>query len=107
MKQYYEAHVTMVGVPTKLRPIVEKIGWKFSAIDGDIDLGEGLKCYATRQMNKRLGEEAVIAMLNSAAGDLEKDGAHILRRKVELVIFDNRPKMAREACNGACPECVG
>lgn len=107
MKQYYEAHVTMLGDPDELASIVEDIGWKFSAIDGDADLGDGVKCYATRQFNARKGEQNTVAALLEAAIHLQNLGATVLRRKVELVVFDDRSKEAREQCDGACPECVG
>jgi len=107
MKQYYEAHVTMLGSPAGIEPLVTALGWKFSAIDGDPNLGTGVKCYATRQFNKRFGEMLAIDNLLMAAGRLEAAGVKVLRRKVELVVFDDRSKAVREACDGACPECVG
>lgn len=112
MRQYYEAHVTM-EVPTRiarehLKKKVESLRWKFSAIDGDINLGDGVKCYATRQFNARRGEDAVRHDLIATAQALaDVTGVTVLRRKVELVIFDDRSKKVQAACNGACPECVG
>lgn len=106
MKQYYEAHITMLGNPLILAPIVAKTGWKFSAIDGDINLGVGIKCYATRQFNLRVGEDTAIKLLHETANQLYKLGAEILRRKIELVIFDDRSKEVKENCNGNCLECV-
>lgn len=108
MKQsYYEAHVTMLGDPAALRPLVEKIKWKFSCIDGDINLGDGVKCYATRQFNKRLGDHGATRELLAAALYLLRAGAVVLRRKVETVIYDDRTETVRALCDGGCLECVG
>ncbi len=105
MKNYYEAHITMEGDPQKLRPVVESVGWKFSCIEGDINLGDGVKCYATRQFNARVGDERIVQILNGTADGLASV-AKVLRRKVELVIYDDRSSLVRP-CDGACPECVG
>jgi len=106
VKQYYEAHVTMLGEPSKVELLVKALGWKFSAIDGDDNPGDGIKCYATRQFNKRLGEGFVVDTLLLTATALQERGHTVLRRKVELVVFDDRSKAVQEACNGACLECV-
>lgn len=106
MKEYFEAHVTMLGDPAAIRPHVEDLKWKFSCIDGDINLGAGVKCYATLQMNTKIGEGNAKAKLVDAAEYLGIfKGITILRRKIERVIFDDR--IDKVACIGACPECIG
>jgi hypothetical protein len=103
MKQYYECHVTMLGDPVAIRPYVEGLKWKFSAIDGDPVLGEGVKCYATRLFKKSLGESKVTDELLHTANELFKQGCKVLRRKVEFVIYDDRSYKVK--CTGGCPEC--
>lgn len=105
-KSYYECHVTMLGNPADIRPYVENIKWKFSAIDGDPTLGDGIKCYATRHFNIKLDEKEVLSKLFNAADHLRLDGINVIRRKIERVIYDDRSSTVRlGSCNGACPEC--
>lgn len=103
-KQYYECHITMEGDPKILRPIVEATKWKFSAIHDDIILGEGLKCYATRHFNVRMGDRRVMESLQATAQSMQQQGARVLRRKIERVLYDDRIDNVGE-CNGACPGC--
>ncbi len=100
---YFECHVTVEGDPVQIRPHVEAVKWKFSAIDGDINLGDGIKCYATRQFNRRLETREVEENLFAMAEILVKAGFKVLRRKVEMVIFDDRSSTVR--CTGGCVEC--
>lgn len=102
--QYYECHVTMTGDPRHVRVAVEDLGWKFSAIDGDPVLGEGVKCYATRQFKGTLNANTVLLNLNHAADRLSLRWP-VIRRKIELVIFDDRSSKVAFDCNGGCPEC--
>lgn len=104
MKEYYEAHITMLGDKDKIRPIVEKVGWKFSCIDGDPVLGEGIKCYATTFFNTRIGKDNALANLDIAANLIEEHNIEITRRKIELVIYDT--KSSKVDCDGACTECL-
>ncbi len=105
-KQYYECHITMLGDKEKLKPIVEFHKWKFSAIDGDPTLGDGIKCYATRHYNTKLNPDTVLYALHWVADDLERNGIEVIRRKIERVIYDDRSSTVRlGSCNGACPEC--
>ncbi len=106
-KTYYECHVTIETEHKALvQKVVEKLKWKFSAIDGDPSLGDGVKCYATRHFNARLPADDVVTELHRVAQAIDygcANGAKILRRKVELVIYDDRSSTVR--CDGACPEC--
>lgn len=89
-KQYYECHITLNGDPEKLRPVVEKLNWSFSCIHDDIIMGVGLKCYATQHYNSRYKPETIIQIVQDTADAIFLQGFPILRRKVELVIYDDR-----------------
>lgn len=111
-KTYYEAHVTMT-LPvlstsnlTAARKLIEGTGWKFSCIDGDIALGSGVKIYATTHWNSKIPVEDAITLLHRNADALAARGLNVIRRKVELVIYDDRStKIQPGTCEGACVAC--
>ncbi len=94
-KPYYECHVTFLQLDTNqgaAERIVNGIGWTFSAIDNDIILGTGVKMYATRHFNTKHTEEEIKLELTKAATLLKEAGLDVVRRKIELVLFDDRSK---------------
>lgn len=105
MNSYYEAHITLLGNPDKLEPIIKSIKWKFSKIDGDPNFGDGIRCYATRQYNGNLNKKSVLLDLHSKANILEQHGT-VIRKKIELVIYDDRSSLINFTCSGNCPECT-
>jgi hypothetical protein len=103
MTTYFECHVTLQGNPSLIRLEVEKRKWKFSVIDGDPVLGDGIKCYATRLFNKKKGQASVQEELFWIAEELKTLGHNVLRRKIELVIYDDRS--VKVNCTGGCIGC--
>lgn len=90
IKQYYECHITMEGKPDTIKKTVELLGWKFSKIDGDPTLGDGVKCYATRHYNKKYSLDFIIEVVAETSQEINRFcGAEILREKVELVVHDH------------------
>lgn len=108
-KKYYECHITMEGSPQDVQEKARKwegspIDWKFSAIDGDILLGDGLKCYYTKHFNVRVPAEEVLSRLHAMAECLEYLGIKVTRRKVEMVLYDDRSTKT-SACTSGCIAC--
>lgn len=106
MKAYYEAHITLIADPVSVKPYIEssRNPWKFSVIDGDPVLGEGIKCYATMFFNVKRPQAEVLQLLHAKADHLKGVGFNVVRRKIEKVIYDD--KMDKVSCEGACLECV-
>ena len=86
-KSYYEVHITLLGLPSDLKRKVEALNWTFSSINGDPNLGTGIKCYAIRQYNIKLSLPAIIAKLEETAANFP--ASQVLRKKVELVVYDS------------------
>ncbi len=99
MKNYFECHVTMVGDKAMIKTMTEELRWKFSAIDGDPVLGAGVKCYATMLYSAAVHtQESCVEKTINIADRLSGFGVKILRRKVELVVFDDRD--VSDVCDG-------
>ena len=89
---YFECHITMVGDYKLIQQLVEATDWSFSAINGDIMYGNGTKCYATRHYNMKKGIDKVLTSLHNVADALAQNGAEVIRRKVEIVLYDSKVK---------------
>lgn len=98
MKQYYECHITLLidskdqaeGRNEKFH--VEETGWTYSQIDGDPDLGGGVKGYATRQFNINKPLQEVLDELTAVSKKLQHLGVNVIREKVGQIIYDRRIK---------------
>jgi len=114
MTSYYECHITIEGDPSKKSAIssqkaeaeyvTKALSWKFSAIDGDPVTGPGIKWYATRHFNIRLGDDEVTSILLKIATKMTSMGLNVTRRKVERVLYDDRSSKVKP-CDGGCIEC--
>ncbi len=94
MTQYYEYPITLHGNKDYIKPLVEESGWIFSCIDGDIILGEGVKCYATMHYSHtRFELQDIIDKVQWVANSLRRFDIIVLREKVELVIWNTRQKI--------------
>lgn len=83
----------MVGDPKRIKELVESFDWKFSCIDGDPDLGNGVKCYGTIQRNiVKYDLEEIIQIVKLTAKALRDTNIKVLREKVELILYDKRYK---------------
>lgn len=102
-KTYYESHITMTGDKDTLKKLVEDQGWIFSCIDGDPVMGSGQKCYATMLFNSKMGKDLILCKLLDVADRLKYNGANVLRKKLEQVIYDDRSSLVK--CKGGCAEC--
>jgi hypothetical protein len=88
MRWYYECHITFDGPdPGPLPP-----PWKFSRVDGDPVLGHGVKSYLTRQARVLTRKQELIDEMMVLSGMLKEIGCRVLRRKIELVTYDERVK---------------
>ncbi len=91
----YECHITIESpktYKTTLGILVEALGWKFSAIDGDPTLGDGVKYYATNHYKASKNVLDVIEEMNNLAMKLMDSKFKVVRQKVELIIYDTKRK---------------
>lgn len=89
---YWELHITLGLHPVSAKPLIEALAWKFSCINGDPDLGGGPREYATHHGSPNAPIEGIIHELNRVAGILKEAGFNVIRRKVELVMYDTKGK---------------
>jgi hypothetical protein len=96
VKPYYECHITMRGGRAIVELLVKAEHWKFSAIDGDPVLGDGVLCYATHHFKGTLDTVDVVNAMGIVADRLRDQGVEVIRQKVELVVFDTKSAHATQ-----------
>lgn len=90
---YWECHITLGLHPVSSKDLVEALGWKFSCIDGDPQLGSGAREYATRNASSVSDFETVKTHMNYTADVLKRTGGfNVIRQKIELVMYDTKGK---------------
>ena len=89
--KYYECHITMLLKPNTKIEKQHRGQWKFSQIDGDPVLGDGVKSYLTTFYPEHMTLEEIVDEMNYKAESIRGIyDAKILRTKVELVVYDER-----------------
>jgi len=83
----YECHITIDGTQDYNKYWVEEVKWNYSAIHGDVILGNKSLSYATQHYADH--EIAIKAMVDTA-NLLELKGLKIVRMKVEEILCDCR-----------------
>lgn len=88
----FEAHITVEKMQLQAaRAVIGDFDqdWvqHYSAIDGDPVLGKGVKGYVTFH---GMDLEKVLARLNTLVKKLEDNGVIVLRKKIEVVVLDER-----------------
>lgn len=97
MKEYYECHITVADTEFSSSILIEEAikrqKWKFSAIADDPDLGDGIRYYATRHFPRRIEKNDLIFEMNRVSALIrEFSQGRILRKKIELIIYDDKPR---------------
>lgn len=89
---YWECHITLKDKQSAKNCVEKVIGWKHSQIDGDPQLGDGVKQYATKNFKPTMSVEEVLHELQGSARCLRNWGFPVLREKIELVMYDTKGK---------------
>lgn len=92
MENNFECHITMIANKNIASGVVGELGggWTFSCIDGDPLLGNKIFCYAT---NHFATESDARERLSGGVDFVNKQrhlGVHVVRAKIEQVIYDVR-----------------
>lgn len=92
----YECHIT-IKKPSKdiikLEVLAKTHKWKTSYIDGDPLLGKKIYFYFTCHHE---GYGKIFSKMNHLSGILEADGIKVLRKKIELIVFDTKKQLIGE-----------
>lgn len=97
---YYELHITVVPLPSNtaqdefaMQELLSQFdNWHFSKIDGDPELGAGVKLYATSNVAIQHGFNRAKAVLFMMQDELKRHGFNVVRKKIETVVLDEEVK---------------
>lgn len=91
---YWEVHITIGKSFCSAAHAVKLLGpgWKHSQIDGDPQLGPGVKQYATKNYPHTMTAGEVQRELNQSAQFFRERNWLVLREKIELVMYDTKGK---------------
>ncbi len=90
-----EAHVTIDPSlnakfsKAQIKEFVQDCGWKFSAIEGDPDLGDKIFYYATKSW-PFIEEVTQMGCLKILQQDMFQYGLISSREKLEIILYDHR-----------------
>lgn len=88
MKDIFECHITFDRkYGDQVRGIAKQFGWKYSQIDGDPVLGKDVFCYLTSHDDHFINMNTRMTQVAEASEDA---GAKVLRKKIELIIYDTK-----------------
>lgn len=88
MKDIFECHITCNRADADaVKAVAEYVGWKFSQIDGDPVLGKEVFCYLTTHDNHFI---TMNERMEKAAACLQAVNVHVVRKKIELIIYDTK-----------------
>lgn len=84
----YECHITVhVRDAEVATAIAKELHWKTSQIDGDPVLGDRPYFYLTTHSSD---VEQMFIRMRAASAALQKRKVHVIREKVELIIYDTK-----------------
>lgn len=92
---YYEAHITIEDNFSKdkhdlLSDWALRHEWKYSAIAGDIVLGDDIKFYLTKHYQAKEMPEEIINDIKKVSAWATEDGFKVIRSKLELILYDTK-----------------
>lgn len=85
MKDDFECHITLPASTENFLKSAYPLGWKFSMIDGDPTLGDGVKCYLTCHSSNY---DEIKLKMRTALIYLAERYIPFIRAKIEQTVFD-------------------
>lgn len=84
----FEAHITCNRADAqRVAQIGKGEGWSYSAFDADPIMGDKPYSYLTAYSKDQFD---LLARMQSTCARLEYDGVHVLRSKIERIVYDTK-----------------